>query len=114
MDSVSTANEDLMRAAGLGLICGLRSMTGLALVSHRAVQHPGDLASTPLRLLASERVRLLLTVGAAGELLTDKLPNVPARTAPGPLAGRFLAGALTGAGVCLEDRQSPWTGAVLG
>ena len=114
MASVSSANEDFVRAAGLGVISGLRSMTGPALVSYRAAQRPGDLAETPLRLLASERGRLLLTLGAAGELVIDKLPVVPARTKPGPLAGRILFGALAGAGVALEDRQSALAGAYLG
>jgi len=36
---------------------------------------------------------------ALGELVADKLPNIPNRTDPGPLLGRAIAGAIVGAAV---------------
>ena len=110
----SDSSEVLLRAAGMGIITGLRSMAGPALISYRAARHPGDLAETPLRLLASDRMRTLLTLSAAGEVIVDKLPFVPPRTSPGPLAGRILLGAVAGAAMCIEERQPPLIGTLLG
>jgi uncharacterized membrane protein len=74
----------MTRAAALaGFACGLRTFSGpLALALH------GRLDGTP--------ARVGLAAAAAGELVGDKLPSVPSRTAPGPLALRMAAGALCG------------------
>jgi uncharacterized membrane protein len=48
----------------------------------------GDLTGVP---------RAVILLAAAGEVLGDKLPQAPARTAPAPLGGRIAAGALCGA-----------------
>ncbi len=63
----------------LGIACGLRSMTGPAVVRWRA----GDAA------------RLVFAAFAAGELVADKLPAAPPRTMPPALAFRALSGAFT-------------------
>jgi len=56
---------------------------------------------------------LLLTAAAIGELVTDKLPSTPSRTAPMGLAVRVVTGALTGA--CIGASTSgALLGAVLG
>jgi uncharacterized membrane protein len=56
----------------------------------------------------------VLTLGALGELVADKLPMTPARTKPGPLAARIVMGGLSGACVTAAGGSSPWVGAVLG
>ena len=65
-------------AALAGFACGLRTF------------------SAPLALARHTRFRAFLAVAAAGELVGDKLPSVPSRTAPGPLALRMAAGGLCG------------------
>jgi len=70
-------------AALLGTAAGLRSLTPVsALALH------GRLPGGPL----TRRLPLL----GAGELVGDKLPFTPARTAPGPLVGRIATGAYCG------------------
>ena len=51
---------------------------------------------------------------AIAELGADLSPRIPRRTAPGPLAGRFLMGGLCGASLCASAGQSLFTGALLG
>lgn len=64
----------------LGFASGLRSLTPLAAVALRRRGRRPVLAT-------------LAVVLAAGEIIADKLPTTPARTALGPLAGRLLLGA---------------------
>lgn len=86
------------RSLALGFVCGLRSMLGPALVA--------DLAPPPVRLL----FRLL----SAGEVIADKLPGIPSRIAPGPLAGRLVSGMAVGGVVCHAAGKSPLVGGLLG
>jgi hypothetical protein len=44
---------------------------------------------------------------AAAELLADKLPAIPARTAAAPLAGRALTGAWTASAIAAEAGRGP-------
>jgi uncharacterized membrane protein len=70
-------------AALAGAACGLRTFSAPLALALR-----GRLDGRP--------ARVLLGLAAAGELVGDKLPSVPSRTAPGPLALRLGAGALSG------------------
>jgi uncharacterized membrane protein len=70
----------VLRSFGIGLTCGLRSMTGPAVASWRA----------------RDPARLALAGLAAGELIADKLPATPARTIPPALIFRALSGGYTG------------------
>jgi uncharacterized membrane protein len=70
----------------LGAASGLRSQIGMASVLAAAA--PEELPG-PLR---GRGVRLGALAAAAGELVVDKLPGVPARTAPGGLAARVVLG----------------------
>jgi uncharacterized membrane protein len=70
-------------AAAAGFACGLRTFSAPLALALR-----GRLGGTP--------VRAGLALAAAGELVGDKLPSVPSRTAPGPLALRVAAGAFCG------------------
>ncbi len=65
------ASGRYLRALGIGAVSGLRSMTGPALTRIRAGGAPA----------------LVLPLLALGELVVDKLPGVPPRTAP-PALGR--------------------------
>ncbi|NIP78133.1 MAG: DUF4126 domain-containing protein [Gemmatimonadetes bacterium] len=90
--------EELITAAGLGAVTGLRSMAGLAMTARelsgrRVPRRAGRLH----RWLARDAVAATLGVMAVGELIVDKLPGVPDRVGPGPLGGRTTLGALLGA-----------------
>jgi uncharacterized membrane protein len=78
------ARSALLDAAVLGGVSGLRTFTAPAALALRG------------RLAAGSRPRTALLVIAGGELVADKLPIVPSRTAPGPLFGRAVAGAVVG------------------
>jgi uncharacterized membrane protein len=51
---------------------------------------------------------------AIGELVADKLPMIPKRTAPAPLLARIVTGGLCGACLCAAAGQSLVAGALLG
>ncbi|HUH13130.1 MAG TPA: hypothetical protein VMK65_08465, partial [Longimicrobiales bacterium] len=82
----------------------IRSMAGPALLG-RGLERPGRLErlllgrdSGPLeRALTSEVAARVLPLLAAGEMIADKLPWIPARTDPLPLLGRAALGAMAGA-----------------
>jgi uncharacterized membrane protein len=56
----------------------------------------------------------IFTILAIGELVTDKLPKTPARTAAVPLIARIIMGGLCGACLYAAGAAAPITGAVLG
>jgi uncharacterized membrane protein len=102
------------KAAALGLIAGLRSMSGPALITR--VARKGQLAAkgSKLEFLNSTGALSGAVLLAAGEIIVDKLPKTPARTKPGPLAARAVSGALCGAVLCSARKKSPWLGALYG
>jgi uncharacterized membrane protein len=108
------SNLVLVLALGIGLVTGLRSMTGPALVCWAA--HLGwlELDGTRLGFMESTVATYGFSVLALGELIADKLPFIPNRTAPGPLFGRVVLGALSGAALCLAAGRSAFAGAILG
>ncbi len=57
---------------------------------------------------------LIFTALAVAELVADKLPSTPSRTAPPGLIARIVTGALTGACVGIAGGQSAIAGALLG
>lgn len=78
----------------LGCVDGLRSLTPPALVCWAA--HLGWLhfAGTRLAFISYRSTLIVFTLLAVIELIADKLPNTPARTAPfGLIARIFLGGA---------------------
>jgi uncharacterized membrane protein len=98
----------------IGIATGLRTMTGLAVISWTA--HVGwiNLNNSPLAFLGSLAAVILLTAGAIGELIADKLPRTGKRTAVGPLIARMISGGLCGAALCFASDQSWAFGAALG
>jgi uncharacterized membrane protein len=70
-------------AALIGVVCGMRSAMGPAVLAWRG-------------RLGGARTRWLLTAAAAGELVADKTPVVPPRTSPPALGGRLVSGAVCG------------------
>ena len=103
----------LLFAFLIGLFSGLRSLTPPAVVAWAV--HLGWLElARPLSLIGSLPAVIILSLLAIGELIFDKLPNTPNRTAPPGLIGRIVTGGLTGACVSLGGGQSAFVGAGLG
>lgn len=110
--------------AGIGAAGGMRSTLPLSLVAWGARLAggaiPGRLgdAPLPLRLLGGERAAPLLAVASAGEVVVDKLPQVPSRFIPPELLARLGTGALAGATLAGLWRGFGWRatlpGALLG
>lgn len=106
-------NRSLQVAAGLGAVAGLRGFQSLAWVARDLSRRRRPRRASRLeRVFADDRVAAGLAIMAAAELAGDKLPGVPDRVAPFPLAGRALAGAVAGALAVGRDRAA--AGAALG
>jgi uncharacterized membrane protein len=101
-------------AFGIGIVAGLRSFTAPAAVSVGAWLKWFSLENSPLHFMASGITAAIFCVLAVGELIMDKLPSTPNRTAPGPLIARIVFGALAGATLSVGGGQSLAIGAVLG
>ncbi len=83
----------MLRAAGLGLTAGLRSMLPLAMLT--TVAGPTTSALGPFA--RSGLVRRFLNAAAVGELIADKHPKMPSRLGLPSLAARIALGATAGA-----------------
>lgn len=96
----------------LGFLTGWRSMSGIALVCWGI--HLGWLgvAHTALFFLGSPIALIVFSVLAAGELIADKLPQIPNRTDIGPLIARMVFGALCGWVLAVNGHASVMAGAV--
>jgi uncharacterized membrane protein len=106
-------NRSLASAAGLGAVAGLRTMQGLAWVSHDLASRRVPRRATGLeRWLARGDVATVIAGLATAELAADKLPFIPDRITLQPLLGRAMAGAVVGALAAGRDRQV--AGAALG
>ena len=96
----------IKRAAALGALSGMRSMAGIAVLSKRLgrkrAHHRGA------RILRQTALLRVLPVLRIGEIIVDKLPLLPNRTAPLPLAARALMGGLVGGILASEERGPVW------
>ena len=104
----------LILAFAIGVVAGLRSMTAPAIAAWAARLGWIDLASTPLAFLGSAVATYILTAFMVAELVADKLPRTPNRTALGPFVARILTGGLAGAALTAGVGQSLLVGAILG
>jgi uncharacterized membrane protein len=83
----------------MGVVVGLRSMTGPAAVSWAARLGWLHLENTWLAFLGLAATPYIFTVLAIGELIADKLPKTPSRKAPVGFSARIVSGALCGAAI---------------
>ena len=109
-----TTTQALLFAFLIGVFGGLRSLTAPAAMAWAA--HRGWLSlQSPLAWLGTLPAVILLTLLALGELIADKLPKTPSRTAPPGLIGRIVLGGLCGAAIYFaRSNQGIWPGAVVG
>jgi uncharacterized membrane protein len=97
----------------IGVLGGLRSMTAPAVVAWAA--HLGWLKlGQPLAWMGTAPAVGIFTLLALAELVVDKLPSTPSRTAPPGLVARVIVGALTGASLALAGGVMLAIGAALG
>jgi uncharacterized membrane protein len=101
-------------AVGIGIVAGLRSLTAPAVVAWAA--HLGwlHLHGSPLAFIQSTTAVAIFSLLAIGELIADKLPLMPKRTALAPLLARILTGGLCGTALCAAAGTSLLAGAILG
>jgi uncharacterized membrane protein len=101
-------------AFGIGIVSGLRSLSAPAVVAWGA--HLGwlNLHGSPLAFMGSTTAVAIFSVLAVGELIADKLPMTPKRTAAAPLLARIVTGGLCGAGLYAAAVKSLLVGTLLG
>jgi len=103
----------LLFAFLIGLFAGLRSLTPPAAVAWAV--HLGWLRLVrPLSLIGSLPAAIILSLLAVTEIILDKLPNTPNRTAPLGLIARIVTGGFTGACVSRGGGYLAFFGAGLG
>jgi len=103
----------LLFAFLIGVFAGLRSLTPPAAIAWSVYLGWLKLAG-PLSLIGSLPAVIILSLLALTELVLDKLPNTPSRTAPAGLIARIVTGGLTGTCVSLAGGRSAFVGAGLG
>ena len=101
-------------AALLGGLAGLRSMSAPAVLGQLSRKGALTGVTGPLALVTSSKFGTASSLLAVTELIGDKLPFTPNRTAVGPLVARALAGGLGGAVICSAKKRSVLAGALLG
>ena len=90
------------RALLAGISAGLRSATPIGVMAAERNDASFQAGWKDWPLIRSGAGRALLQSVWAGELVADKMPGIPPRTDPGPLAGRMVIGALAGLAVGTE------------
>lgn len=87
----------LLLALLIGVVAGLRALTPPAVVAWGGALGWIDLEGTWAQWLTHPITVSVLTVLLVVELVTDQLPNTPARTVTVQFAARLLTGAFAGA-----------------
>jgi uncharacterized membrane protein len=103
----------LLFAFLIGFFGGLRSLTAPASTAW-AVYLGWLKIERPLALIGSLPSVAIFTVLAIVELVGDKLPQTPTRTAPPGFIARIVMGGLTGACIAAGGAQRIFLGAALG
>lgn len=101
-----SASMVLLLALLIGVVCGLRSFTGPALVCWGAYFGWLHLAGSHLAFLGNALALVIFTVLAVFELCADKTAKIPRRTTPGPLIWRLITGAFCGAAFAIAGGAS--------
>ena len=101
-------------AIGIGIVAGLRALLAPAIIAWAA--HLGwlDLHGSPLAFMGSMAAVAIFTVLAIGELVGDKMPQTPKRTALPSLLARIATGGFCGAALCTAAGKSLMIGTSLG
>jgi uncharacterized membrane protein len=98
----------------IGCVAGLRSMMAPAIICAAAYLRWVHLDGTPLSWMNTMPALCLFTLFAIGELVVDKLPQTPARTASVGLIARAITGGLSGGALALSGGYRLAAGVLLG
>jgi uncharacterized membrane protein len=101
----NSRNKALIQATALGVLAGMRTTAAPLALSFLPVKNPSKWSIAR---------KILFGLMAAGELVGDKLPTTPARTAPLGVAGRGISGAITGALAYKNNGDGWFKGAIIG
>src|ERR1700730_14032450 len=104
----------VLAAFGIGVVAGLRSLTAPAVTAWAAHLDWLHLQGTPFKFMGTTGVAILFALLAVVELVPDKLPSTPSRTAPPGLIARIILGGLSGAAIAAAGATAFALGAVLG
>jgi uncharacterized membrane protein len=104
----------LVLAFGIGVIAGLRALTAPTVVAWAAHVRGYNLQGSHLGFMASTPAVIIFTILALGEIVNDKLPKTPSRTAPPSIAVRMVTGALAAATLSAAAAGSIGIGALCG
>jgi uncharacterized membrane protein len=108
-------SKSLLQAIGIGALAGMRTLSAPVIASHILSHNPSKkLEKSPLKFMQSTTVATVLKILSVTELIADKLPSTPNRTAPVGVAGRCLSGALAGASIYKAIGGKWLTGALIG
>ena len=107
-------NFVFLLAIGIGIVAGLRSLLAPAVVAWAAHLGSLNLHGSPLAFMGSTIAVAIFSIFAIGELVADKLPKTPKRTAFAPLLARILLGGLSGATLFAAAGKLLIAGALLG
>ena len=108
------SNLVLALAFGIGIVAGLRALTAPATVSWGAYLGWIHLTGSHLSFMSSIIAVVIFTLAALAEIVNDKLPKTPARTAPPSLVIRCVMGGFAAATLSVGAGGSVWLGVVLG
>lgn len=104
----------LALAFAIGVMAGLRSLTPPAVVcwmAHLGVIH---LEGSKLSFMSSTAAVVVFTLLALFEIVNDKLPKTPPRTAPPGFIARIVTGAWSGAALTMAGGAALVGGLVAG
>ena len=101
-------------ALGIGMISGLRALTGPAVVCWAA--HLGwiNLQDSHLAWMGSTAAVAIFSILALAEIVNDKLPATGSRLAPPSLVIRAVTGGFAGAALGIAGTHSIFPGILLG
>lgn len=104
-----------VKAATLGVIAGMRTMSAPSTVSDYLVKKsPGGYDRFAFEWLVSPKSTILWRMLAIGEMGGDKSPRAPARIKPVPLTARAVSGGVSGAAICAAEGKPAPAGAAIG
>jgi uncharacterized membrane protein len=99
----------------LGVVAGMRSMMPLAILAITMSRRPEIVpAAAPIQWFALRALAVIFGLAAIGEIIADKLPRTPNRTALGPFLARVASGAVVGAALVQIGHMNAWIGAGCG
>jgi uncharacterized membrane protein len=104
----------LALAFGIGIVAGLRALTGPAVICWMAHLGVINLEGSRLSFMSTLAAVAVFTVLAVVELVNDKLPKTPARTAAVSVGARLVMGILAASALGMAGSVSVPRSAILG